>query len=58
MCRCNVPNQQHIFVAAVIVRWVRGPEYGVETLVVDKHTQRRLEHWVNRLAQESVESIP
>ena len=46
------------FVTAVIVRWIRGPEYGVETLVVDKQTQRRLEHWVNRLALESVESLP
>ena len=53
----NVPNQQGLFVVAAIVRWVRGLEYGVETLVVDKQTQRRLEHWVTRLAQESVESI-
>ena len=53
----NMPNEPQIFVAAVIVRWVRGPEYGVEILVVDKQTQRRLEHWVTRLAQESVESI-
>ena len=54
----NLPNQQNIFVAAVIVRWVRGPEYGVETLVVEKHTQSRLDHLVKRLGQESVESIP
>ncbi len=54
----TVPNQQHIFVAAVIVRWVRGLEYGVETLAVEKRTHRRVEHWVRRLAQESVESIP
>ena len=25
----TLPNQQSIFVAAAIVRWVRGPEYGV-----------------------------
>ena len=52
----NVPNEPQIFVAAVIVRWIRGLEYGVETLVADKQTQRRLAHWVTRLAQESVES--
>jgi hypothetical protein len=53
----NLPNQQSLFVAAAIVRWVRGKEYGVETLVVEKQTQRRLEHLVKRLARESVESI-
>ena len=54
----TMPNQQHIFVAAVIVRWVRGLEYGVETVVVEKQTQSRVEHWVRRLAQESVERTP
>ena len=54
----TVPNEPQIFVAAVIVRWVRGLEYGVETLVIEKQTHSRLERWVNRLAQESVESIP
>ena len=54
----TVPNQQSIFVAAVIVRWVRGPEYGVETVVVEKQTQSRVAHWVTRLAQEPVERTP
>lgn len=47
----NLPNQQSIFVAAAIVRWVRGQGYGVETLVVEKQTQSRLEHCVKRLVQ-------
>ena len=54
----TVRNQPHIFVAAAIVRWVRGQEYGLETVAVEKQTHRRVEHWVNRLAQESVESLP
>jgi hypothetical protein len=54
----TLPNEQRIVVAAAIVRWVRGPEYGVETLVVEKQTQSRLEHLIKRLVQESVESIP
>jgi hypothetical protein len=54
----TLPNEQSIVVAAAIVRWVRGPEYGVEILVVEKQTQRRLEHLVKRLVQESVESLP
>ena len=54
----NLPNQPSIVVAAAIVRWVRGQEYGVETLVVEKQTHSRLEHLVKRLVQESFESIP
>jgi PilZ domain len=54
----NLPNQESIFVAAAIVRWVRGQEYGPETLVVEKQTHSRLEHLIKRLVQESVESIP
>ena len=54
----TLPNQQSIFVAAAIVRWVRGPEYGLETLVADKQTHSRMEHIIKRLEQESVESIP
>ena len=54
----TVPNQQGLFVAAVTVRWVRGQEYGVGTVVVEKQVQSRIEHWVTRLAQESVESTP
>ena len=54
----NLSNHQDVFVAAVTVRWVRGQEYGVETLVVEKQTQSRVAHWVTRLAQESVESTP
>jgi len=48
----NLPSQQRIFVAAAIVRWVRGQEYGVETLVVEKQTHARLQHYVKRLVQE------
>ena len=29
------PTQERVYVAAGIVRWVRGEEYGVETLVMD-----------------------
>ena len=54
----NVPDQHPLFVAEVTVRWVRGQEYGVETVVVEKQTHSRLERWITRLAQESVESIP
>ncbi len=45
----NLPNQESIFVVAAGVRWARGQEYGLETLVVEKQTQSRLEHLIERL---------
>ena len=54
----NLPNQQSIFVAAAIVRWVRGQEFGLETVSIEKQTHSRLEHLIKGLVQESVESIP
>ena len=54
----TLPNQQSIFVAAALVRWVRGQEYGVETLVVEKQRHSRLEHVIKRLVQEPAEIIP
>ena len=54
----NLPNQESIDVAAAIVRWARGQEFGLETLVVEKQTRSRLEHVLKRLVQQSVESIP
>ena len=52
----NVSDQHPLFVVAVTVRWVRGQEYGVETVVIEKPAQSRVEHWVTQLAQESVET--
>jgi hypothetical protein len=54
----DVPDQHPLFVGAVTVRWVRGQEYGVETVVVEIPTQSRVAHWVTRLAQGSVEKTP
>jgi len=53
----NLPNQENIVVAAAIVRWVRGQEYGLETLAVERQTHSRLEHVIKRLVEESGESI-
>ena len=48
----HLPNQQSIYVAAAIVRWVRGQEAGLESLLVEKQTHDRLTHYVKRLVQE------
>ena len=53
----NLPNKPDLFVAAAIVRWVRGQQYGLETLVVEKQTHGRLLQVIKRLVQESVERI-
>jgi PilZ domain len=54
----NLPNEESIIVTAAIVRWVRGQEYGLETLAVEKQTHSRVERVIKRLVQESGESIP
>ena len=54
----NLPNEERIFVAAAVVRWVRGQEFGLETLAVEKQTHSRVEHVIKRFVQESGESIP
>ena len=53
----HLPNQLSLFVAGAIVRWVRGQEYGLETLVVDTQTQSRVAHIVHQLDQVALESI-
>ena len=53
----RVPNQLSLFVAGAIVRWVRGQEFGLETLVMYKQTQSRVEHIVTHLEQVALESI-
>ena len=53
----NLPNEESVVVAAAIVRWVRGREYGLETLSVEKQTHSRMERIIKRLVQESGESI-
>ena len=66
MCRCRsgrrpltvtLPNQESLFVAAAIVRWVRGQEYGLETVAIDKEIHSRLKDVITQLEQDSLESI-
>ncbi len=53
----NLPFEESIFVAAAIVRWVRGQEFGLETVSIEKQTHSRVEHVIKRLVAESVENI-
>jgi len=42
----TLPPYQPVYVAAAIVRWVRGEEYGLETLVVDDESRDEVEEYV------------
>ena len=53
----NLPIEESIVVAAAIVRWVRGQEFGLETLTIEKQTHSRVEHVIQRLVGESGENI-
>ena len=44
--------------AAGIVRWVQGEEFGVETLVIDNESREDVEEFLWQREQESAESIP
>ncbi|MBU6481458.1 MAG: PilZ domain-containing protein [Nitrospirae bacterium] len=54
----NLPTQQRTSIAAGIVRWVRGEECGVETLVIDGESRGDMEQYFRQRVQESIESIP
>ena len=55
----NLPTQETLYVAAGVVRWVRGEEeYGVETLVMDDESREDMEQYLWQRVQESFESIP
>ncbi|HXX73840.1 MAG TPA: PilZ domain-containing protein [Nitrospiraceae bacterium] len=47
----NLSIDQQVYVTAGIVRWVRGEDFGVETLVIDEESQEDLEEYLcHRLA--------
>ena len=54
----NLSIQEPIYVAAAIVRWMRGEEYGVETLVIDDESREDMEQYLWQRLQESIECIP
>jgi hypothetical protein len=42
----NLPTQETLYVAAGIVRWMRGEEYGVETLMMDDESREDMEQYI------------
>jgi hypothetical protein len=53
----NLPDRPSLLVSVAIVRWVRGQEYGLETLVADEQMRSLVEQVIKRLEQDSFESI-
>jgi hypothetical protein len=41
-----LPTRERVSVAAGIVRWVNGYDYGVETLVMDREAHDRLREYI------------
>ena len=48
----TLPNEQLIQVPEAVVRWSRGQEFSVQNMMIERHTQARLQHYVKRLVQE------
>jgi len=53
----NLPIEGSIVVTAAIVRWVRGQEFGLETLAIEKQTHSRVEYVIKQLVEESGQNI-
>ena len=53
----NLWIDQAIYVGTGIVRWVRGGECGVETLVIDDESREDLEESLCQRLAESAENI-
>ncbi|MEO8341655.1 MAG: PilZ domain-containing protein [Nitrospirota bacterium] len=44
--KVNLSIQETLFVAAEVVRWERGEEYGIETLVMDDESREDVERYI------------
>jgi hypothetical protein len=54
----TLPNTQCIEILQAVVRWSRGQEFAVETVMVEPYTQARLQQYVQGLVQIHAESFP
>jgi hypothetical protein len=50
--KVRLPTHKEISVAAGIVRWVQGQDYGIETLVLDEEAQARLGKYIQERMKE------
>ena len=52
----TLKNPKRVVVVAGVVRWVRGTEYGIETLLANETTQARMVRYFRQQAQENMQS--
>ena len=50
--RVTLPTRNRVSIAAGIVRWVRGEDYGIETLVIDRREEARLGKYIRERMKE------
>ena len=48
----NLPSDPPIYVAAGVIRWARGEEYGVETLVMDDESREDMEQYISQRVED------
>ena len=53
----NLPTQETLYVAAGVVRWMRGEEYGVETLVMDDESREDVEQYICQRVEDKLVEI-
>ncbi|HKC92608.1 MAG TPA: hypothetical protein VKB81_01180 [Nitrospira sp.] len=53
----TVSNPKRVFVVAGLVRWVRGEEYGIETIVANGATQARMVDYFRHRTQERMQYV-
>jgi hypothetical protein len=46
--KVRLASRKRVSVSAAIVRWVRGDEYGIETLVMSDESQERLKAYLHK----------
>ena len=44
----SLPTHQRVYVTAGIVRWARGEEYGVDTVVIDDEAPEDIEEYLSQ----------
>ena len=52
----TLPNEQRIEVPEAVIRWSRGQDFAVKIVAIERQTQARLQHYIKRLVQESLEN--
>jgi hypothetical protein len=52
----TLPSNQRVYVVAAIVCWVRGEDYGADTLTMDDDSREALEQYINHQLDDWMES--